>query len=49
MLEGMANLMVFFGGALSYTELENMPVPRMMKMHREKARIAQVRKVQVEA
>lgn len=31
--------MVTFGGAVSYTELRNMPLPELARLHREAKRV----------
>jgi hypothetical protein len=38
-MEGIANLMVTFGGAVSYSELKGLPLPELFGLHREARRI----------
>lgn len=40
----MANLMVFYRGALSYTELQNMPLPEMLRLQKYAVNINEERK-----
>lgn len=41
------NLVAFFEGGLSYTELRNMPIPELRRVHEEAARIQKERERKV--
>jgi hypothetical protein len=40
--------MASFAGAVNYTELRGLPIPELLRLHRENARIGRIREAQAQ-